>query len=468
MGQSLKLGSPFGSNMVLQRETDAAIWGKAKPGEKVTISVSWSKKGYETKADADGAWKTKVKTPKAGGPLSLSIQSGDETIELSNVLAGEVWLCTGQSNMQWKMRGFGVDHWKEDAETANYPNIRFCQVAQVIALEPQDSVKASWSVCNPASVYGFSAVGFFFGRELFEALNVPIGLISVNWGGSSAEAWTSREVLGKAFPEFNERMAEYPEMIDQTGLLYPPAQKPKGMNQRNPAVLFNGMIEPLVSFAIRGAIWYQGESNVKEPVQYRTLFPAMIKDWRNRWGIGDFPFYYVQIAPWAYKNEPIGVAFLREAQTLALAVPNTGMAVTMDVGDAGNIHPKKKKPVAHRLALLALAKDYGQSNLVCSGPLFKGCRIEGGQVRLAFDHVGGGLVSRDGEALTHFTIAGKDKRFVDAEAVIDGDTVVVRAEGVSKPVAVRYGWGNADMPNLSNQEGLPAPSFRTDDWPIEN
>ncbi|WP_372808131.1 sialate O-acetylesterase [Pontiella sp.] len=469
MGQSLKLASLFSSDMVLQQQTDAAIWGQAAPGAKVSVAVSWSKQVAEATADADGRWKTSIKTPKAGGPHRVTVKSGGETVELKNVLSGEVWFCTGQSNMQWKMRGYGVDFWKEDVEAANLPNIRFCQVAQVIALEPQDSVQAKWSVCNPTSVLSFSAIGFFFGRELYEELNVPIGLVSVNWGGSSAETWVAKETLSKQFPEFNARMAEYPKMAAESGVLHMSAQgRPQGLNQRNPAVLYNGMINPLVSFALRGAIWYQGESNVKDPVQYRTLFPAMIQDWRTRWGIGDFPFYYVQIAPFNYKSEPIPVAFLREAQTMALSVPNTGMAVTMDVGDETNIHPKQKKPVAHRLALLALAKTYGKSDLVYSGPLYKACKVEGNQIRLAFDHVDGGLVGNDGEALTHFTISGADRKFVDAEAVIDGDTVVVRAAGVSKPVAVRYGWGNADMPNLANQEGLPAPSFRTDDWPVGN
>lgn len=469
IGQSLKLASLFSSDMVLQQQADAAIWGQAAPNGKVSISVSWSKKVYEATADSAGSWKTRIKTPKAGGPHSVIVESGGETVELKNVLSGEVWFCSGQSNMQWKMRGFGKELWQEDVEQANYPDIRFCQVDSVIALEPQDSVKAKWTVCDPSTAYEYSAVAFFFGRELHEELKVPIGLVSVNWGGSSAEAWTSKEVLSSEFPEFNARMDEFPKMIEETGMLYSRSgKKPKGLNHRNPTVLYNGMIEPLVSFGMRGVIWYQGESNVKQPVQYRTLFPAMIKDWRDRWGIGEFPFYYVQIAPFNYKNEPFSSAFLREAQMMTLSLPNTGMAVTMDVGNPTNIHPREKKPVAHRLALLALAKDYGKTDLVYSGPLYKACKVEGKKIRLAFDHIGGGLVSRDSAALTHFTIAGEDKVFVEAEAVIDGSTIVVRAEDVSKPVAVRFGWGNADMPNLSNKEGLPASSFRTDDWPIED
>lgn len=467
-GQSLKLGSLFSNGMVLQQQTDAAIWGQAAPNEAVSISVSWNEQVYDAVAGSDGTWKTHIKTPKAGGPHSVTVKSGSETIELKNVLSGEVWICSGQSNMQWKMRGFGADHWKEDLQQAKFPNIRLCQVSQIIALESQSTVEAKWSACTPQSASNFSAVGFFFGRELYEELNVPIGLISVNWGGSSVEAWVSPEKLTEDFPEFNARMDQYSQIIEKTGATYSTKKKPKGLNQRSPVVLYNGMIEPLVSFGMRGVIWYQGESNVERPEQYRSLFPALINDWRARWGIGDFPFYYVQIAPFSYKNKPIGAAFLREAQTMALSVPNTGMAVTMDVGNPTNIHPKVKKPVANRLARLALAKDYGQTDLVYSGPLYKASKVEGDQVWLAFDHVGGGLISSDGEALTHFTIAGEDQKFVKAKAVIRGDTIVVSSEAVSHPVAVRYGWGNADMPNLSNQEGLPASSFRTDDWPRKN
>ncbi|MEN8661000.1 MAG: sialate O-acetylesterase [Lentimonas sp.] len=465
-GQSLKLGSLFSNDMVLQQQMDATIWGVAAPNEKVSISVSWDRKTYDTVAGPDGSWKTRIKTPEAGGPHKVTVKSGKDTIELENVLSGEVWICSGQSNMQWKLRGFGVDHWKEDVEKAKFPNIRLCQVSQVIALEGQSTVGAKWSTCTPQSAINFSAVGYFFGRELYEELNVPIGLISVNWGGSSAEAWVAQDTLTEKFPEFTTRMNEYPQMIEDTGTTYS-AKKPKGLNQRNPAVLYNGMIEPLLTYAMRGVIWYQGESNVSSPVQYRTLFPTVINDWRERWGIGEFSFYYVQIAPFNYKTNPGVAAYLREAQTMALSVPNTGMAVTMDIGNPTNIHPKVKKPVANRLARLALAKDYGKTDLVYSGPLYKASKVQDDIVWLAFDHIGGGLISRDGEALTHFTIAGEDQKFVNAKAVTNGKTVMVSSEEVSNPVAVRYGWGNADMPNLANKEGLPASSFRTDDWPIK-
>jgi len=226
------------------------------------------------------------------------------------------------------------------------------------------------------------------------------------------------------------------------------------------------MIQPLIPFSFRGVVWYQGESNVRAPIQYRTLFPALIRDWRDRWGRGDFPFYFVQIAPFAYKQEPVSAAFLREAQAMALSEPNTAMVVTLDVGNPSNIHPKQKKPVGERLALLALKNDYGQGDLVASGPLYASHTVEENAIRLRFNSIGSGLVSRDGKPLSHFTIAGADKSFLKANATIDGDTIVVSSDQVKEPVAVRFAWGSGDTPNLSNKDGLPASSFRTDDWPI--
>ena len=466
--EALQLAGMFRNHMVFQRECDAAVWGTAKPGARVVVSPSWAKESFEATADKDGKWSTKVKTPAAGGPFKVAVKSGSQTKELSDVLVGEVWICSGQSNMQWKLRGFGVDHFKEDVQKAKYPEIRFCEVPQVIALEGQDQVAAKWTVCNPRSALAFSAVGYFFGSRLHQELDVPIGLISTNWGGSSAEAWVSPEVLKKGFPEFNSQFATNEKLIEESGVLYsrPKNKPPKGLNQRNPSVLYNSMLRPLISFSFRGVVWYQGESNVKRPAQYRTLFPALIRDWRTRWGRGDFPFYFVQIAPFAYKRDPYSAAFLREAQTMALAEPNTGMVVTMDIGNPGNIHPKQKKPVGERLALLALKNDYGQKNLVASGPLYAAHTVENGTIRLTFNGIGGGLVSRDAEPLTHFTIAGSDKSFVPAKAVIDGDTIVVSSDKVKEPKAVRFAWGSGDMPNLSNKDGLPASSFRTDDWPM--
>ncbi|MEP4076704.1 sialate O-acetylesterase [Haloferula sp.] len=465
---SLKLAGIFADNMVLQQKTDAAIWGKAEAGQSVSIKPSWGGKSIKTKADDEGKWKTSIQTPPAGGPFQIRVECGKEKIELKNVLSGEVWICSGQSNMQWKLRGFGKEQFKEDVENAKYPEIRLCDIPQALALEEQDDVKSSWKACNPNTVFNFSAVAYFFGSRIHQELDVPIGLISTNWGGSKAEAWVSAETLTEEFPEFDKVMDEYPQIAEEHGVVHPRAPKfPEGLNMRSPTVLYNSMIKPLVPFAFRGVVWYQGESNVTAPVQYRTLFPALIKNWRDEWNIGEFPFYFVQIAPFEYKREPIPVAFLREAQLMTLTVPNTGMAVTMDVGEADNIHPRDKKPVGERLALLALARSYEQEDLVDSGPLYDDFRVVGKEIYLKFTDTGSGLATRDDEALTHFTIAGKDKEFAPAEAVIKGDMIIVSSKDVKKPVAVRFGWGNADAPNLMNKEGLPASSFRTDDWPIK-
>ena len=464
---ALAISGAFKNHMVLQRETEAVIWGTGVPGRKVSVMGTWDNKVYRVSSDKDGKWQTKMKTPKAGGPYQVHVGDGKKEITLNDVLLGDVWICGGQSNMQWKMRGFGVNHWKEDVQKAKLPMIRLCDVPQVLGLDEQDKVSASWKVCSPNSVMTFSAVGYFFGSRLHKELNVPIGLISTNWGGSSAEAWTSEEVLRKQFPEFKSAFAKYPGQLQEGGATYRGKNKPRWLNQRSPSACYNSMIKPLLPFSCRGVIWYQGESNVKAPEQYQTLFPAMIQDWRDRWGQGNLPFYFVQIAPFHYKTNPMSAAFLREAQGMALSLPNTGMVVTMDIGDPTNIHPKVKKPVSERLALLALKHTYGKSELIASGPVYSEQKIKGKKIRLSFTEIGGGLASRDNEPLTHFTIAGSNGNFVPAKAEIDGDTIVVQSPQVSKPKAVRFGWGSADMPNLMNKEGLPASSFRTDNYPIK-
>ena len=466
--EGLKVASIFGNGMVLQQQSSAAIWGKAKPNSEVSIRASWQKKPTVTTANDAGKWLTRIETPEAGGPFTLEVRSGQAKKRFQDVLAGEVWICSGQSNMHWKMRGFGADHFKEDVEKANYPNIRFCELPKILALEPQDDIKAKWTKCKPATALNFSCVAYFFGSRLHQELDVPIGLISTSWGGSSAEAWVNGETLEAEFPQFKKSLGRFDSLIAEHGPVHRNGKnKPKGLNQRMPAVLYNKMIRPIVPFAIRGVIWYQGESNVARPVRYRKLFPTLIKNWRQEWGQGDFPFYYVQIAPFDYRQEKLPAAMLREAQFQALSVPKTGMVVTMDIGNATNIHPKQKKPVGERLARLALAKDYGRTDLVYSGPEYAGHEIESNQVRLRFNHVGGGLASRDGQPLSHFLIAGKDRVFHPAEAVVDGDTILVQSTKVKNPASVRFGWGNGDAPNLMNKEGLPTSSFRTDDWEIK-
>ena len=631
----VKLPSIIGSNMVLQQKTSAPLWGWAEPGEQVTVKGDWMWFAASTKADKDGKWMVKISTPEASGPHTIEIKASN-TIKLENVMIGEVWICSGQSNMEM---GIAVcDNAEEEIAAADYPNIRIFDVARKISTTPLDDCTGSWSPCTPETIKtvgtwgGFSATGYYFGREIHKELDVPVGLIASNWGGTPAEAWTSRETIEK-IPDFKEALdavvnydpqnakSEYEQKLkawnkslqnieqgtkagwykkdfddsswrkmelpkawsetefadfdgvvwyrskvnlppswsrqDQTLTLGPiddidtvwvnnvligtttrwdtpreytvpasalrtgpnivavrvidtngeggftgtkeqmkirpvgapeksaantagqwmyrkgspakdipePPQPAGSFNAHSPTSLYNGMIAPVIPLAIKGAIWYQGESNAYRAYQYRTLFASMIKDWRKNWKRGNFPFYYVQIAPFKY-GEAIPSEELREAQFLTLKTKNTGMAVTWDIGNIDDIHPRNKQDVGKRLALWALSKDYGYKDIVYSGPLYKSMKVEGDKIRLFFDHVGSGLTAKDGP-LTHFTIAGKDKQFAPAQAVIDKNTVVVSSSEVKKPVAVRFAWSNTAEPNLFNKEGLPASSFRTDDWPAK-
>ena len=440
----------FGDHMVLQQEAETPIWGKAEKGEKVTVTLGDAK--AETTAGDDGRWSVRIKTPKASDqPLKLTVE-GKNKIEFSDVLAGEVWVCSGQSNAEWTVEV--SDNPKEEAEKAKYPLIRMVKVQHNAAKEPVDDVNATWAVCSPDSVPKFSAIGYFFARKLHQDLKVPVGIISTNWGGTIAEAWTSHATLASDpdFAPILERSANF---------------QPGNPNQAS--VLYNGMIHPIIPYAIKGAIWYQGESNRSRAQQYAKLFPAMIADWRKLWKEGDFPFYFVQLAPYKYdKNkDALELPELWEAQAKTLtASKNTGMAVTTDIGNLADIHPKNKQDVGLRLALWALAKDYGKSDLEYSGPLYESSAIEGNKIRVKFKHAAG-LMAKSGEPQL-FTIAGDDQKFVPAKAVIDGETVVVSSDAVAKPVAVRYGWSEWAEPekyNLFNKAGLPASPFRTDDFP---
>lgn len=423
----------FCENLVLQQGTAVPVWGTADPGEKVSVRCQ----GQEVSvvADKDGQWLVRLQDLKPGGPYELTI-TGKNSIRLENVLVGEVWLCSGQSNMEWSVKA-SADADKNIAASAN-DRIRLFTVPRTKAETPQTHLKGNWSVCGPATVAGFSAVGYYFGRDLQKALNVPVGLIHSSWGGTAAELWTSRRVLDSN-PNF-----------------------PKNGGQ-----LYNGMIAPLIPYAIKGVIWYQGESNAGRAWQYRSLFPAMIQNWRDDWKQGDFPFLYVQLAPFMkIVNEPSESAWaeLREAQLLTLKQPNTAMAVITDLGDEKDIHPRRKEPVGQRLALAALGRVYGRK-IVYSGPIYESMKVEGNQAILRFQHTGSGLIVK-GDRLTGFTIAGEDRKFVNADAVIVEDRVVVSSPSVSRPVAVRFGWANYPLVNLYNKEGLPASPFRTDDFPL--
>lgn len=488
---NVKLPAVFGDNMVLQQQSEVTIWGWADPGEEVTVSACW-KASASTKTGPDGKWSVKIKTPKTGnGPHELTIK-GNYTITLKNILLGEVWVCSGQSNMEMGMKM--TANAAEEIAKANFPNIRLFDIAHAIADKPQLDVKGSWVECSPETLAnhgtwgGFSATAYYFGLKLHKELNVPIGLIDTSWGGTVAEAWTRREILeeNKDFKPIVDRFEENKKNFPQTLKNYEKRLKkwkdatkkakaegkkaprhpwkPVARHANSPSSLYNGMIAPIIPFGIKGAIWYQGESNASRAYQYRTLFPAMITNWRTDWKQGDFPFYYVQIAPFKYGKGRASEE-LREAQTLTLSLKNTGMAVISDIGNIKDIHPKNKLDVGKRLALWALDKDYGQKNIVYSGPIYKSMKVEGDKIRVSFDYTGSGLKTMDGKEVSHLTIAGADKKFVEAKGVIKGNTIIVSSDAVNKPVSVRFGWSNTDEPNLANKEGLPASCFRTDDWP---
>jgi len=447
----------FSDHMVLQQQTEAPVWGKATPKKTVKLITSWDKQTYTSQSDANGDWMIKVKTPAAGGPYSISISDGKELV-LKDILIGEVWICSGQSNMEMSLTGFGkvLNHEKEIA-SANYPSIRLLHVQKATSIKPEKNVKTvsgGWKVCSPATIPEFSAVGYFFGRELFTKLNVPIGLIHTNWGGTIAEAWTSSESL-ELMPDFINAVQEIKEQTTNTA--------PNNPNRTT--VLYNAMIHPLVPYSFQGVIWYQGESNADRAYQYRDLFPLMIQDWRTKWN-RNFPFYFVQLANYMKReSEPQESrwAELREAQLFTLRLKNTGMAVAIDIGDADDIHPRNKQDVGKRLAYNALANTY-RLPVAFSGPLFESYTMEGNTIRIKFKYAENGLKTNDVKALTGFAIAGPDHKFQWAKAIIDGNDVVVSSPDIAFPVAVRYGWANNPECNLFNSANLPASPFRTDDW----
>ena len=628
----------FSDNMVLQQQTQAPVWGKSKPNKKVEITTSWDQKKYTIQADAQGNWKTKVDTPVAGGPYTITISDG-KPVKLNNVMIGEVWVCSGQSNMEMQVEGWGkvMNYQQEKEEANNYPNIRFLLVEKATSPLPINDMKAvgnGWQVCSSKSVADFSAAGYFFGRDLHKYQNVPIGLIDTSWGGTYIETWTSKEALAtmpdmqkklevlKGLPISSEdrekkfhsdvedwkkeiekidkgfvdgravwtvtdfedsawKTMKVPGLMQEQGLkgfngivwfrrtmdipanregneltlnvgviddndftyfngvqvghtegwMAPRSYKvPKELvkggkaviavrvmdtggtggingspesislhrsqsdaiplagdwkyqvslnikdipqmpvntaNEPNiPGFLFNAMLNPLIPYSIKGAIWYQGEANTGQAYLYRELMPLMITDWRNRWGT-DFPFYMVQLASFtAQQTAPVDATWaeLREAQTRTLHLENTGMAVTIDIGDAFDIHPKNKQEVGRRLALAARAQTYGEK-IPYSGPMYDTYQMEGNKIRIYFKHTDGGLKTANNEIIKGFTIAGVDHKFHWADAVIEGNTIVVSSPAVAFPVAVRYAWADNPICNLYNGANLPASPFRTDDWP---
>jgi sialate O-acetylesterase len=632
----VKLPAVFSDNMVLQQQSSVPFWGSATPGKTLKITTSWDNKVNETTVGADGKWKINIQTPSYGGPYSIEINDGTSFI-LHNVMVGEVWICSGQSNMEMPLAGWGkIDNYAKEIAAANYPDIRLLQVNKVTSTKPLNDLSVAiggWVSCSPLTVAEFSSVGYFFGKNLYDNLKIPIGLINTSWGGTIAEAWTSggtlkimpdfsnevmemekntekvgdpklkydQELAGwrsqvekadkgyqngkplwtdKSFEDSSWKTMEIPclwedkdlnyfdgvvwyrktvnipadwqnkelkltlDMIDDNDITFfngdevgrtegwnlertytIPAKLVKSgkavitvrvfdtgggggiygnraklnlslngntrialagtwlyktglnlaeipsapfdpNNPNRPTVLYNAMIYPLIPFSIRGAIWYQGESNDARAYQYRELFPLMIKDWRKQWNL-DFPFYFVQLANFeksAVKPEESNWAELREAQLQTLHLENTGMAVTIDIGDAKDIHPKNKQEVGRRLALIAEAKTYNLKSAF-SGPIYNTYRIEGNKIRILFFHTEGGLKTPVDGPLKGFTVAGPDHKFHWADANIEGNEIVVSCKDVTDPIAVRYAWAKNPVCNLYNGADLPASPFRTDDWP---
>lgn len=459
----VKLPNVIGSGMVLQRDMAVPVWGWAEAGEEVTVSFAGQTK--KTKAGDNGKWIVKLDSLEANAKGSTLTISGKNKINLDNILVGEVWICSGQSNMEWAIRQSMNP--KEEAAAANYPQIRLFNVpGHTVSPLPKDEGAGQWQVCDPNSANNFSAVGYFFGRRLHKDLKVPVGLIGSNWGGTRIEPWTTLAGF--------ESVPELSKIADQVKNYKQDTRVGGGQ----PSAIYNSMVHPLTPFAMRGGIWYQGESNGSEGITYYQKKHALVNGWRKAFQNKDLAFYWVQLANFQKESDKPeggeGWARLREAQTKALDIPGTGMAVITDIGAANDIHPKNKQDVGWRLAQWALHQTYGQKDLVPSGPLYKSHKVEGNTIRLSFNHAGSGLMVgkktgleptaevKDGK-LEHFSISGKDNKWVWADARIDGQTVIVESNEVSAPVAVRYGFTmNPAKANLYNKEGLPAGPFRTD------
>jgi sialate O-acetylesterase len=476
----LALPNVFGDHMVVQREQENPIWGKANPNAEVTILVS-DRKATAT-ADAEGNWKTMLPSLPTGGPFTIKITSGTTTKTISDVLSGEVWFCSGQSNMEWSVAS------SEDLEleriSANYPNIRminFPNVGSQTTVWTHDGDDHHWMVCNADTVPGFSAVGYFFGRQLHQTLNVPIGLVNDAWGGSAADAWIDQAALAgndkfknlmdswKVKEDSYAALSARQDLNDEEKKTLADLKQAMNGNHR-PGNIYHGILESHLGYGMRGMIWYQGESNAGRAYQYRELFPFMITHLREKWG-KDFPFYWVQLAD--YRDETIeptesAWAELREAQSMTLdRLPNVGEAVIIDIGEGKDIHPRNKVDVGRRLARLALKNDYG-IKITANSPRYESMTIEGSAVLLTFKDIGGGWRAFDVNDPVGFTIAGEDKKFFVAKAaILDDKRIKVWSDSVTAPVAVRYGWANNPVVNMYNTSDLPLTPFRTDDWPGE-
>jgi sialate O-acetylesterase len=475
----------FTDHAVLQSGMAVPIWGAAAAGERVTVTINGQTQ--TATAGADGRWSVRLKSLEPGGPFTMTI-AGTNTVTVNDVLIGEVWLGSGQSNMAFTVskknaRYAGVIHEEEEIAAANYPKVRMFTSKTAKAYEPQSEIQGEWKVCNPENVPDFSAVGYYFSRDLHQELKVPVGFLTVAFGASTAEAWIPREALAadpllKPMLDHLDASVQFfrtnpdapadqapasPATINARPGPAPKRQRDPVQDQHNPTVLFNAMLHPVVGYAIRGVIWYQGESIVggRDGVAlYPHVQNTLVSTWRKLWGRDDLPFYVVQLpALQNISNNPL----VREGQAAVLSLPHTAMAVTIDIGDPKDVHPHNKAPLGERLTRIALANVYGRK-MEYSGPVFEAMKVDGGSARLKFSHIGGGLVAKDGP-LKWFAVAGADQQFHPAQATIEGDSVIVTTPDVTQPVAVRYAWDNyPEGCNLFNAAGLPAAPFRTDRW----
>ena len=446
----VKIAGIFGDHMVVQRGMKIPIWGAADPGEKISVKVLQQEQ--TATADDKGKWRVTLDPIDSKEPISITV-AGKNSITLNDVLVGEVWVCSGQSNMERRVDQ--VADAKETIASADHPQIRLFIVQHANDDQPQDDVKGGkWMICSPETIPHFTAVGYAFGLDLQQKLNVPMGLIESNWGGTRAEAWMTKQAFDRLNLPYEPAWTEESVHPKQD----PASTKPTPARPfEAPAVLYNGMIHPLAGLAMRGVIWYQGESNAEHAEKYADVLGAMIKSWREAWGEGDFPFLVVQLANYKSNGK---WADVREAQAaMTTQLPNVGLAVTIDIGESNNIHPMNKAEVGRRLALSAEKIAYGQ-DIVYSGPTIKSIRIDGDKAILTFDNIGGGLKVK-GDKLEGFEVAGEDNNFVSADAKIDGDKVIVTSDAVKSPKVVRYGWADDPRCTLYNDADLPAVPFRT-------
>lgn len=506
LSAAIKPSTLFSDHMVLQRDVAIPVWGDADPGE--TVTIIFNKQKVKTKADANGRFMVKLKKQKAGGPYTLEIKGKNDQVVINDVYVGEVWLASGQSNMDMTVARedrywCGVHNEADEVANANYPLIRIFDVDFTPNNAVQRNAVGRWEVISPQTVGRYSAAAYFFARDLFKQYNIPVGVITSAFGASTAETWISKEALeaqptlkslldayqqklskfeadsAETMPKYREGMLSFADRMaevraaggdaDAVRRVRAPRNPNPEVDQHNPFVCYNGMIAPLVPYALRGAIWYQGESNGPSANEYRTIMETLVADWRARWDLGDFPFLYVQLAnygktPMQQPVEHGSMMVVREAQFQNLSINNTAMVVAIENAkdNPGDIHPKNKQDIGRWLALAARAKAYGE-DIVYSGPLYVSHQVEGQRIRLHFEHVGSGLVAQDGK-LTGFAICGEDQKWVWADAVIDGNTVLVTSPDIASPVAVRYCWGTNPDASLHNHEGLWTPHFRTDNF----